>query len=169
VLRHFAKSNPDVWKDIEFPSPAVEEELKSYISKRLTPQPIKCRADIEVTCFTSEGIDAIRAALRTAEAHNTPDAQVKVRLVSPPLFTMQCTALDDKHAGIARLQQAIADVRAAIQAAGGNLVVKMEPRAVSASDDAELQALLERHERENAEVSGDDSVSGSEDDIPGPV
>lgn len=57
-------TNPDVWQDIQFPSPAIEEELKSYISKRLTPQPTKLRADIEVTCFGYEGIDAIKTALR---------------------------------------------------------------------------------------------------------
>lgn len=81
-----ACSNPDVWNDIEFPSEAVAEELKTYIGKRLTPQPTKVRADIEVTCFGYDGIDAIKDALRTAEARNTADTQVKCRLVSPPLY-----------------------------------------------------------------------------------
>lgn len=57
-------TNPDVWQDIKFPNEAIAEELKSYISKRLTPQPTKLRADIEVTCFGYEGIDAIKTALR---------------------------------------------------------------------------------------------------------
>ena len=39
-----------------------------------------------VTCFGYEGIDAVKEALRTAEAKNTPDNQVKVKLVSPPLY-----------------------------------------------------------------------------------
>lgn len=72
----------------------------------------------------------------------------------------------DKNAGIARLEEAIADVRASIESAGGNLVVKMAPKAVTESDDAELQALMEKRERENAEVSGDESVSESDDNIP---
>lgn len=62
-------TNPEVWNDIQFPSSAIEEELKSYISKRLTPQPTKLRADIEVTCFGYEGIDAIKTALRYAVIH----------------------------------------------------------------------------------------------------
>lgn len=45
-----------------------------------------------VTCFGYEGIDAVKEALRTAEAKNTPDNQVKVKLVSPPLYGM-CSAL----------------------------------------------------------------------------
>ncbi|KAI1804150.1 translation initiation factor 2, alpha subunit [Daldinia bambusicola] len=158
-------TNPDVWSDITFPSEPVAEELKSYIGKRLTPQPTKVRADIEVTCFEYDGIDAVKAALRTAEARNTADNQVKVRLVSPPLYVLTSTCLD-KNVGISRLEEAIVDIRNSITSAGGQLVVKMEPKAVTDSDDAELQALMEKRERENAEVSGDESVSESDDNIP---
>lgn len=81
------------------------------------------------------------------------------------LYSLTNTCLD-KNAGIARLQEAIQDMRTSIEAAGGHLVVKMEPKAVTESDDAELQALMEKRERENAEVSGDESVSESDDNIP---
>jgi translation initiation factor 2 subunit 1 len=154
-----------VWNDITFPSQPVADELKLYISKRLTPQPTKVRADIEVTCFGYEGIDAVKTALRTAEAKNNDDTQVKVKLVSPPLYVLTSTCLD-KSLGISRLEEAIVDIRESIKAAGGNLTVKMEPKAVTESDDAELQALMEKRERENAEVSGDESVSESDDNIP---
>ncbi|KEZ41204.1 hypothetical protein SAPIO_CDS7289 [Scedosporium apiospermum] len=158
-------TNPDVWNDITFPSNAVKEELLSYIGKRLTPQPTKVRADVEVTCFGYDGIDAIKTALSQAEARDTPETQVKVRLVSPPLYVMTSTCLD-KNEGIKRLEEAIVDVRTSIEAAGGKLEVKMEPKAVTESDDAELQALMEKRERENAEVSGDESVSESDDNAP---
>lgn len=157
--------NPEVWNDINFPSEPVAEELKSYIGKRLTPQPTKVRADVEVTCFGYEGIDAVKTALRTAEAGNTEDTQVKVKLVSPPLYVLTSTCLD-KSVGITQLEGAIVDIRKSITAAGGHLTVKMEPKAVTESDDAELQALMEKRERENAEVSGDESVSESDDNIP---
>ncbi len=154
-----------MWNDITFPSDPVADELKSYIGKRLTPQPTKVRADVEVTCFGYDGIDAVKAALRTAEARNTEDTQVKVRLVSPPLYVLTSTCLD-KSLGITRLEESIVDIRTKIEAAGGNLVVKMAPKAVTESDDAELQALMEKRERENAEVSGDESVSESDDNVP---
>jgi translation initiation factor 2 subunit 1 len=44
-------------------SPELKTDLLTYIKRRLAPQPVKIRADIEVTCFTYEGIDAIKAAL----------------------------------------------------------------------------------------------------------
>ncbi|KAL7946483.1 translation initiation factor 2, alpha subunit [Trichoderma barbatum] len=158
-------TNPEVWEEIQFPNQVVDDELKLYISKRLTPQPTKVRADVEVTCFGYEGIDAVKTALRTAEAKNTESMQVKVRLVSPPLYVLTSTCID-KAQGITRLEEAIVDIRTSIEAAGGNLTVKMEPKAVTESDDAELQALMEKRERENAEVSGDESVSDSDDNIP---
>lgn len=41
----------------------------------------------------------------------------------------------------------------------------MAPKAVTENDDAELQALMEKRERENAEVSGDESQSESDDAV----
>lgn len=153
-------TNPEVWKDIEFPSEAVRGELTSYISKRLTPQPTKIRADVEVICFGYEGIDAVKTALRKAEAHNTSDTQVKVKLVSPPLYVLTCQTLD-KTVGIKVLEDAIEEVSATIQAAGGECKVRMAPKAVTENDDAELQKLMDTRARENQEVSGDEDESGS--------
>lgn len=86
--------------------------------------------------------------------------------MSPPLYVLTSQCLD-KTTGIARLEEAIADVRASIEGyTGGKLTVKMEPKAVTESDDAELQSLMEKRERENAEVSGDESMSESDDNIP---
>ena len=154
--------NPDVWKEVTFPTEVVKNELQSYISKRLTPQPTKVRADVEVTCFGYEGIDAVKNALRAAEAQNTADAQVKVKLVSPPLYVLTSQCLE-KHSGITTLEIAITEIEKNIRANGGGCVTKMAPKAVTESDDAELQALMEKRERENAEVSGDEEESESDE------
>ena len=154
--------NPDVWKEVTFPTEVVKNELQSYISKRLTPQPTKVRADVEVTCFGYEGIDAVKNALRAAEAQNTADTQVKVKLVSPPLYVLTSQCLE-KHTGITILEVAITEIEKNIRANGGGCVTKMAPKAVTESDDAELQALMEKRERENAEVSGDEEESESDE------
>jgi len=102
-------TNPDVWSEIKFPNDVVKQELQSYIGKRLTPQPTKVRADVEVTCFGYEGIDAVKAALRKAEDKNTPETQVKVKLVSPPLYVLTSQCLDKTH-GLETLEEAIKDI-----------------------------------------------------------
>jgi translation initiation factor 2 subunit 1 len=58
--------------------PAVKECLLKNIKRRLTPQPIKLRADIEVTCFRYEGIDAIKAALHKGEECSTEELPIEV-------------------------------------------------------------------------------------------
>lgn len=157
-------TNPDVWKEVEFKTDVIREELQSYIGKRLTPQPTKVRADVEVTCFGYEGIDAVKTALRTAEAKNTPDTQVKVKLVSPPLYVLTSQTLD-KNIGIQVLEEAIKEIETNIRAAGGLCQVKMAPKAVTENDDAELQALMDKRERENQEVSGDEDESESDEGV----
>ena len=157
-------TNPEVWNEVTFPSEAVKNELQTYISKRLTPQPTKVRADIEVTCFGYDGIDAVKDALREAEAKNTKDTQVKVKLVSPPLYVLTGQTLDKQH-GIGALHTAINDITVSIKAAGGSCVVKMQPKAVSETDEEELQALMDKRERENQEVSGDEDDSESDEAI----
>ncbi|KAL6719756.1 hypothetical protein ACLMJK_001677 [Lecanora helva] len=159
-------TNPDVWAEVNFPSEVVKNELQSYISKRLTPQPTKVRADVEVTCFSYEGIDAVKNALRSAEALNSqmPDAPVKVKLVSPPLYVLTSQCLE-KSVGIQALEKAIKEIEASIKTANGGLLIKMAPKAVTENDDAELQALMEKRERENAEVSGDESMSESDEGV----
>jgi len=157
-------TNPDVWNEVTFKSDIIRDELQGYISKRLTPQPTKVRADVEVTCFGYEGIDAVKTALRVAESKNTADTQVKVRLVSPPLYVLTSQTLD-KAIGIEVLEQAIKDIDSSIRSAGGMCTVKMAPKAVTENDDAELQALMDKKERENQEVSGDEDDSESDEGV----
>ena len=59
--------------------PTIKQELISQIRRRLTPQAVKIRADVECTCFGYEGIDAIKAALKAGEELSTPEVPIKVR------------------------------------------------------------------------------------------
>ena len=61
------------------------------------------------------------------------------------------------------MEESIIDIKKNIEAAVGSCVVKMEPKAVTENDDAELQALMEKRARENEEVSGDESMSESDE------
>ncbi|KIM21775.1 hypothetical protein M408DRAFT_333261 [Serendipita vermifera MAFF 305830] len=135
---------------------ATLDILISTIARRLTPQPIKLRADIELTCYTSGGIDAIKKALRAGEAVGTETVPIKARLVAPPLYVLGSNATD-KMAAIDRLDRAIESIQASIEDDGGSLVVKMKPKAVSETEDTDLAAMMAEAAKANAEVSGDES------------
>ncbi|KAI1311551.1 hypothetical protein EDD11_003433 [Mortierella claussenii] len=143
---------------------STREELLNNIKRRLTPQPIKIRADIEVTCFDYEGIDAIKTAFKEAEAVSLPEVPIRVKLVAPPLYVMITNALD-KQLGIDTMEKAIVVLEESIKKSNGNMVTKMSPKAVTEADDMELDQLLARIDKENAEVSGDDDDSDSDADM----
>jgi translation initiation factor 2 subunit 1 len=68
--------------------------LMATIARRLTPQPIKLRADIELTCYTPTGIDAIKKALRAGENASSEAVPIKAKLVAPPLYVLSTNATD---------------------------------------------------------------------------
>lgn len=121
------------------------------------------RADIAVTCFSYEGVDAVKAALKAGEALHTEDVPVKVKLVAAPLFVLTSVSIDKQRA-IEKLTEAIEIIQKNIEAAGGSLDLKMAPKAVTETDDAELAKLMEKSELENRLVSGDEDESGEDND-----
>lgn len=135
-------------------TPEILTSLKAHIRRRLTPQPIKVRADIEVTCFTYEGIEAIRSALQAAQATSTDEIPVKVKLIAPPMYVMTTSTLD-KQKGIQKLHEAIDVVREHISAKKGSMSVKMEPKVVSVNEEKEFLQMIEKLEIENRQVDGD--------------
>lgn len=145
-----------VWSSLPSPvDPSIRTELMQSIVRRLTPQKMKLRADVEVACFGYEGIDAVRAALAAAETVSTPEISIKVKLVAPPLYVLLSTCMD-KTRGLELMNRAIEQIESTIKPLGGQSVIKMKPKAVSENEDKELADLMKKAEFENAEVSGDD-------------
>eukprot|EP00594_Rhizosolenia_setigera_P011513 CAMPEP_0178957102 /NCGR_PEP_ID=MMETSP0789-20121207/10692_1 /TAXON_ID=3005 /ORGANISM="Rhizosolenia setigera, Strain CCMP 1694" /LENGTH=333 /DNA_ID=CAMNT_0020639243 /DNA_START=35 /DNA_END=1036 /DNA_ORIENTATION=- len=153
ALADDALSQEDPFEDIDLDN-ELKEELKAYIRRRLAPQPIKIRSDIEVSCYTYEGIDAIREALFAGMALSTENTQIKIKLIAPPIYVLSTMTLE-KDAGIGLLNKAIETIKEVITSKGGKMDVKMEPKAVSVREETELQAMMERLALENEEVDGD--------------
>jgi translation initiation factor 2 subunit 1 len=147
----------------------VRDGLLRNARRRLTPQPIKVRADVEMTCFAYDGVEHIKTAMRAAQAASTPECDVRMKLVAPPLYVLTTQTLD-KAAGIAVLTAAVEACRAAVEGAKGSMRVKEAARAVSEREERALQEELEAAERANAEVGGDDDAdSGDEEGMVGNI
>jgi translation initiation factor 2 subunit 1 len=147
------KNAGDPFEDLDIPQD-LKEELKTYILRRLAPQPIKIRSDIEVSCFTYDGIDAIREALFAGMALGTDQNPIKIKLIAPPIYVLSTTTLE-KEVGIGLLNQAIEVIKDKVTAKGGKIDVKMAPKAVSIKEETELADMMERLAMENEEVDGD--------------
>jgi translation initiation factor 2 subunit 1 len=129
--------------------------LLENIQRKLTQQAVKIRADFECSCFTYEGIDAVKDALRAGIAIGSPEIPIKINLIAPPVYVMTCST-PERADGLTMLNEACKAVEDKIKSAGGNFVIQMAPKVVTATDEDELAARIKRAEEENAEVEGDD-------------
>jgi len=162
---------PEEGGDAVFPAvldnAEVREALLRNIQRRMTPQPLKIRADIELTCFQYDGVLHIKEAMRAGERGGTPDCPVKVKLVAPPLYVLTTQTLE-KDLGIQTLHESVKLMAGSIEGAKGKLVVKEEPRAVSERDDRLLAEKMENLAKAQQEVDGDDS-DGEQDETMGDI
>ena len=157
-------SNPDsFFKELldgggEAAEKVLSEEVKAAlmrdIRRRMTPVPLKLRADIEMTCFEYDGIIHLKNAMKAGLAVGLEDCEVKVKLVAPPLYVLTSVTLE-KEKGLGVLNAAIDAMQELIEKPGGKLMVKEAPRAVSERDDRLLSEQLEKLEQQNREVEGD--------------
>ena len=85
---------------------SVALTLLKDIRRRMTPQPLKIRADVELTCFQYDGVLHIKSAMRAAELVSTEDCKVKMSLVASPLYVLS-TQTSEREFGISLVDKAI--------------------------------------------------------------
>ena len=140
---------------------STRDALLSCICRRLTHQPVKLRATFELNCYSYEGIEAIKAALRAGLQHSADGPALQINLIAPPEYIMSTTTMDQTE-GVAKLRDALAAIKKAIEEKHGTFGILMEPKVATELDDLKLENELKHKELANREVDGDDS--NSEDD-----
>ncbi|KAJ2701924.1 hypothetical protein H4218_001168 [Coemansia sp. IMI 209128] len=135
--------------------PELKKELTTVIARRLAPQNSKIRADFEMTCYSFQGVEAIRKALKAAEAVSTAETKLQVRLIAPPEYVITTTSVN-KDRDIKLMEDALAAADRVIREEGGMLKVTMKPKAVTEHEEKELLAAMEYAERSVAQIAGDD-------------
>jgi translation initiation factor 2 subunit 1 len=141
--------------------------IKAEVARKLRPEPIRMRADMHLTCFTREGVEAIKAALIAGEDYaNAPERRelgLKIALIAPPLYFATCTTAN-KSEGIAAINGAVQIIEKVLTERGGKFALAAAPRAVSDKEERrQLGAVLKSAAEEAEQGSGDDE-SGSEKD-----
>ena len=109
----------------------VQETLITCIQRKMIPTSFKLRADIECTCYTCEGIEAIKEALHAGHIISN---DIKIVIISPPLYMITMTTTD-KESGIQTINRAITAISEEIIKRKGVMKVKVEPRVTN--DDQE--------------------------------
>ena len=55
-------------KPIEVLSEPVKDAIMKNVRRRMTPQPVKIRADVELTCFAYDGVLALQVTRQQSPA-----------------------------------------------------------------------------------------------------
>lgn len=137
---------PIEWKNV----------LLSNIKHRLAPKAIKFRADVEVSCYSFEGIDAIKSALKEGLKLSTDEKPVKINLYVPPVYIITAIVFD-REEGINLLKEVMNKIKESILKSNGKFSVKMEPRSVTDVEETRLADELEKLELR--EIGGDSDSS----------
>ena len=139
----------------------TRQMLLNCIGRRLSHQPIKLRATFELNCFSSEGIEAIKSALRAGLNYSPGNPLLQINLIAPPEFIMTTTTLDQTE-GVAKLKGALSVIKQVIEEKHGSFNVVVEPKIATELDDMELENEMKHRELANQEVDGDNSNSDSD-------
>lgn len=156
-----AAQKPEVLDELEDIDEHTKEVLLKNIKRRLTPQAVKVRADVEVLCYAYEGIDAVKDALRAGLALSTEEVPLRINLIAPPIYVISVTLFDEER-GVESVKAAMAAIETSIKEAGGKFVVKLEPKVVTDKEDQKLQEEMEQREKEMQEVDGDEDSEDGE-------
>ena len=121
----------------------------------------RIRADIEVTCYAYEGVDAVKSVLIAGQEMGTEDSPLKITLVAAPLYVLRIASLD-RDAGFELINNAIAKMEEMIKAKKGALKVSTQPRVVSEKEkeEGEEDNSEDEEEEEDEESEEDESDDG---------
>ncbi|KAI8328532.1 eukaryotic translation initiation factor 2 alpha subunit-domain-containing protein [Choanephora cucurbitarum] len=157
-----------VFQGMDIPA-EVMKELLFIIKRRMTPHPVKIRAQLDIRCTGIDGVNAIRAALKAGESVGSEDIPVKITYLAAPFYVVTVDSLD-KKLGFEIIEKSIEAIKTELDKfAWTKFKVEKEAKLVSDSDDRDFAALLAKAEKENELVSGDedegDAVAASDDDM----
>lgn len=160
-------SDPEaVFKEISI-TDDEKKVLIDSIARKMAPTPLKLRADFELTCFTYEGIDALKAALLTSKAKvNTidPAIQISFKMIAPPHYRIETVTLK-KNEGLALLDQALKEVETVIKEKGGTFKLVNKPQIIGDSaKDKDLEDIMKMPGEQD---SGEGDSSAEEDNDEG--
>ena len=137
-------------------TPEIKEELMKILKEKLVPQPIKIRSDFKLTCYTFEGIDAIKASLLNGEKKGTENIPIKFRIIGSPLYECSITTINKKE-GFEVMKAALAEVKKSIEERGGNFLLETNPEALGENEKSIGEQMREAKNKQEEEEEEEDN------------
>ena len=129
ALKRVATAPDTFFATFDVPA-GLQAKLAETCGHRLAAAVEKIEAVVEVTCFTYEGIEAVKEALRAGAAQATAALPLEIRLLGTPRYAVRASTAD-VAAGVGRVGDACAAVRQKIVSLGGAYVLAKTARVVA--------------------------------------
>ena len=139
----------------------IKEELIKILKVRLVPQPVKIRSDFKLTCYTFEGIDAIKESLLNGEKKGTEAIPIKFRVIGSPLYECSISTINKKE-GIEVMNAALQEVKKSIEAKGGNFLLETNPEVLGENEKSVGEQLKEARNKPEEEEQEDEEDNNQE-------
>lgn len=145
--------NEALLKEIDV-SDEIKKEFISILKQNMVQQSVKIRADFKLTCYTFEGIDAIKEALLKGEKKGTDKIPIKFRVIGAPLY--ECTVVTtDKKEGIKVMSDALIEVERCIKSKNGGFLSVSNPTVLGDIEEnfsEQMKAAVKEREEAEKEV-----------------
>eukprot|EP01129_Flabellula_baltica_P002210 TRINITY_DN12051_c0_g1_i1.p1 TRINITY_DN12051_c0_g1~~TRINITY_DN12051_c0_g1_i1.p1 ORF type:complete len:286 (+),score=93.48 TRINITY_DN12051_c0_g1_i1:27-860(+) len=129
AFKMMAAGEEDIYEGLDI-DPELKEILEQIVKKRLSIQPVKIGARVNVTCYGEGGVDSIKKALYDGL---DVDENVSINLDASPTYNVTLVTLDEKG-GVEILDNIIEVIRVSIEQEGGSLAVELEPQVIGKVD-----------------------------------
>jgi len=137
----------------------IKTILIDCLSKHLISKQIQLQCEIELTCFSVEGIEGIKSSIREGLLLDK-EKRLRIRILSAPIYIIHYIA-DDKEKGIEFIYQVIEKIGLQIRKYDGSVSIlgKDTGNPIKILNDEENDRLKSRIEtiiRENEQTEADD-------------
>jgi translation initiation factor 2 subunit 1 len=126
----------------------VSKIREKYLASKIS----EIQAEVEMTCFSPEGIEGIKKSIREGLK---VDPGVKIRILSAPLYLIQFLTREPEQ-GIRVVQKVIDILGRTLRTVDGELCIKKPPSTTDKENREQLLYRLAVFERQQEQLDGDE-------------
>ena len=138
----------------------TKTELLDNISKRMKPHSYKICTTFEISCYTFEGIDAVKKAFASIE--ESKEFEITIRLISSPLYEI-ATYTPKIQQGIDAIKSQLTQIEASITENKGKFKLKGDPEAIGAEEEEDIEKMIQALNDDNDDNDSDNREENDEE------
>ncbi|CCW61475.1 unnamed protein product [Phytomonas sp. EM1] len=117
-------------------SKQLQDSLMSCLRNAMRLKVLTLHAEVDITCFTCDGVEAIRDVLLIGKSYGEgkePHVAITVTIIGPPKYGLRART-DMKEEGLQLMKESIEAMKIEIAKRGGQLKVVTAPQAIGEED-----------------------------------